>query len=160
MLFCLASIFTIIACQKNNHTADLEQQIKQMKEKIVSHANKKPILTESFVTPSATYQAEKLRDPFEEPPLVSKRISTQTGPLHAFSLSEIRFIGVISEAQQTFAIIMTPDDHAYQVKLGDQIGNQYGKIININQNQIEIVETVTDEKNRPIQHTVVIRFKG
>lgn len=160
ILLCLIGTLTIAACQQNDPSSKLKQQISQTKEKIFKETPKKTLLSEKFTPLMASYQVEKLRDPFEAPHLISMQPAAEASPLNAFPLTELRFIGVVIENEKKFAILMTPNDHTYKVTLGDQIGNQYGKIVNINQSQIDVVETVKDENNRPIQHTVVIRFKG
>ena len=77
-------LLALTACQRGNNSPELERYIKELKERIFMQENKKS----SEKIPSATpvrYEAERMRDPFENSETVKTNKDT-TSPLNAFPL--------------------------------------------------------------------------
>jgi Tfp pilus assembly protein PilP len=78
-----------------------------------------------------------------------------SNPLQSYPVSELQFVGILTQNNQQFsAYIMTPDSMIYLVKVGDVIGEEYGKIIKIDSDHIELVEKVA-VGNQPNQERIV-----
>jgi Tfp pilus assembly protein PilP len=80
-------------------------------------------------------------------------------PLQAVPLSQLKFIGTITEDNELLAYIATPDGNTYSVKKGDMIGDQYGRIVNIDSTKIEVTEKELAKGNKVVEKIVVMQLK-
>ncbi len=69
----------------------------------------------------------------------SKRLKQ---PLEAFPLDALKFVGTLKERDQVWGLIKQPDQQIIRVKLGDYMGQNYGKVIEIKNDHIKVEETV------------------
>ena len=97
------------------------------------------------------YTGKNDRSPFQES--VKKQLAMGgQGPdldrprseLEAFALDSLHMVGVISQNNQLWAIIQSPDNRVYRVSIGDFIGKNYGEIIEITPSEIKVSESVSD----------------
>lgn len=71
-------------------------------------------------------------------------------PLEAYPLESLKFVGVMSKKNKTFATIQTPDNMIYQVKPGNYMGEKLGLITLLAENrqtlkyELKIKETIQD----------------
>ncbi|HSI28806.1 MAG TPA: pilus assembly protein PilP [Methylophilus sp.] len=78
-------------------------------------------------------------------------LKRQKEPLEAYPLEGLKFVGVMSKKNKTFATIQTPDNLVYQVKPGQYIGEKLGLITSLAENQqtlkyeLKIKETIQDQ---------------
>lgn len=63
-------------------------------------------------------------------------------PLEAFPLDGLKFVGILKEGSQLWALISTPSKKVVPVKVGNYMGLNYGRIISIKSNEIKLEETV------------------
>jgi type IV pilus assembly protein PilP len=72
-------------------------------------------------------------------------------PLEAYPLESLKFVGVMSKKNKTFATIQTPDQMVYQVKPGQYMGEKLGLITSLAENkqtlkyELRIKETIQDQ---------------
>ena len=98
-----------------------------------------------------TYDAFDLPDPFKP-----RKLSTGGGggmqpdltrpkePLEAFSLETLKMVGVLSRQGVIHAVIKTPDNAIYHVKKGNYVGQNFGLVTQIGDNQVTLREIVQD----------------
>ena len=98
-----------------------------------------------------TYEAFDLPDPFKP-----RKLSTGGGggmqpdltrpkePLEAFSLETLKMVGVLSRKGVIHAVIKTPDNAIYHVKKGNYVGQNFGLITQIGDNEVSLREIVQD----------------
>ncbi len=111
-------------------------------------------LVEDFV-----YSANMLRSPFLPPSLnntqttiapldgVRPDITRTKEPLEQYELSQLTFRGmVISPEGQQYALVQRPDGSVASVKVGDYIGLNDGRIVEITPTQINLIEIVPDSR--------------
>lgn len=77
-----------------------------------------------------------------------------SNPLNACPLSALKFVGTLMEDNEISAYIMTPDNMVYLVKTGDAIGEEYDKIIKIDDRHL-----VIDKKTLTGMEEVVMELK-
>lgn len=151
----------VMACKKSEPENDLQIYIDQLKQK-ASKPTKSTLSNITVLNPFA-YRADSLRAPFGEKQSVKNNTLTskeiESNPLLAYSLSVLRFLGTLSEESRTFAFVQAPDGMVYQVKLGGMIGDHHGKIINIQADQMDIMEEVSDDGKSNRQHVVTLRLR-
>ena len=104
------------------------------------------------------YAAYDLLDPFVprkiEPPKGSNvpgglqpPANHRKGPLEAFPLENLKMVGTLEQQKAVFALIKTPDNNLYRVKTGDYMGQNFGRIINIDESAVKLKELVQDSGN-------------
>lgn len=92
-------------------------------------------------------KALQKRNPFS-PAIENQKIQPDTqhtkGPLESFPLSQLHFVGVLSQKNQIWALISSPDGAIYNIAIGQYIGQNYGKVSQITNKEITIQETLSD----------------
>ena len=109
-------------------------------------------IVEDFV-----YSASNLRSPFIPPSLVNAQnlpvsnegvrpdATREKEPLEKYELSELTYRGsVISPEGQLFGLVQLPDGTIASVKVGDYLGVNDGRIVEITSTQINLIEIVPD----------------
>jgi len=64
-------------------------------------------------------------------------------PLEAFALDSLKMIGTIGASNKT-GLVMTSDKVTYRVDIGQYIGQQNGKVVDVEPGKITLVELVPD----------------
>jgi type IV pilus assembly protein PilP len=75
--------------------------------------------------------------------LLSAEINRRPEPLESYPLDSVSMVGSVTKKNTPFALLKV-DKLLYQVKLGDYIGQNYGKIIKITENDVSLREIVQD----------------
>ena len=68
--------------------------------------------------------------------------------LEQFELDGLRMVGTLENADENWAIISDPDNVVHRVKVGNYMGRNIGKIINIFEDRVELREIVQDSNGR------------
>ena len=99
------------------------------------------------------YAAYDLTDPFKprkiEPPKTAQKGGIQPDPnrrrepLEAFPLESLKMVGVLKQ-KETFALIRTPENTLYQVKAGNYLGQNFGRIVAVSDSTIKLKEILQD----------------
>jgi type IV pilus assembly protein PilP len=153
--FCIA-LLLLAGCGKSEHFNDLQLFIKQTREHVLTLPRNK---IASIVEPVATtYSSSALRSPFSDAALpVSARVGMH--PLNAFALSMLKLVGTLGDESKMWAVILAPDNSIYQVAVGDEIGDRYGKINKIYSDRMEVVEQVVDDAKQKTERIVTLQLK-
>lgn len=64
--------------------------------------------------------------------------------LEGHTLDSLRMMGTLEKDEEVWGIIRSPDAIIHRVKVGNYMGKNYGKIINISEERIELTEIVPD----------------
>ncbi len=101
-----------------------------------------------------TYNAYDLVDPFKqrkiEPPKnvagggVQPDLTRRKEPLEAYPLESLRMVGTLQQNKATFALVKSPDNNLFRVRLGNYLGQNFGVITEISESNIKIKEIVQD----------------
>jgi type IV pilus assembly protein PilP len=99
------------------------------------------------------YNAFDLTDPFKprkiEPPKgtavggVQPDVTRRREPLEAYPLEALKMVGILKQ-KGTFALVKTPDNNLFQVKSGNYLGQNFGRIVEISDTTIKLKEIVQD----------------
>ena len=100
------------------------------------------------------YAAFDLTDPFKprkiEPPKgatlaggVQPDVNRRREPLEAYPLEALKMVGVLKQ-RGFFALVKTPDNNLFQVKSGNYLGQNFGRITEISDAAIKLREIVQD----------------
>ncbi len=112
-----------------------------------------PPLPEVKPYKSFEYDDYNLPDPFKPRKLRFNSLDSAKAPdvnrpkeiLETFSLTTLKMVGVISKAGVRYAVIKTPVNTIYTVRVGNYMGQDYGKVTEITDKQVKLKEMVQDE---------------
>lgn len=131
--------------------SDLEQWVAQQKAKKGAPLPALPVVKtfETFV-----YKDQDLRDPFASPASNDEKTTSAKGPspdpdrvkepLESFALDSLKMVGTIGTGSQVQALLEDPQGVIHRVHDGNYAGLNYGHIISITEDNIELVELVPD----------------
>ena len=99
-----------------------------------------------------SYNAFDLPDPFKprkiEPTKGNSKLAPdlmrRREPLEAYPLESLNMVGTLAQGKSTYALVRTPDKDVYQVTAGNYLGQNFGVILGINENEIRLKELVQD----------------
>ena len=77
----------------------------------------------------------------EKSALIEPELSRRKQPLEAFPLDSMAMVGILNRKGQLVALVKV-DSLLYQVGLGSYLGQNYGRILKIEENQIVLREIV------------------
>lgn len=63
-------------------------------------------------------------------------------PLENFPLDSLKFVGILKQGSTIWALISEPNGEIARVKPGDYMGQNFGKVIGINEKLLRLEETV------------------
>jgi Tfp pilus assembly protein PilP len=145
-----------MSCGSSNHLSKLQSEIQQMK--IAAEKNQKHSIPAINMPAVSTYQAAKLRSPFENTNAIVN-LNRSSNPLLIYPVSMLKFTGILHKKKNIIGYIAAPDNKIYQVSIGDDLGNRGGKVVVIDQNHIEILEFDSQNGEKPTQHLVTLQIK-
>lgn len=85
----------------------------------------------------------KLQETRQPNSLLVAELSRRKEPLEAFPLDSMTMVGSVRRQSRPFALLRV-DNLLYQVKLGDYLGQNYGKIMKITDTEVILREIVQD----------------
>ncbi|MDP1772648.1 MAG: pilus assembly protein PilP [Methylobacter sp.] len=140
----------------NDDFSDLTRYVSEVKAR-----PKEPIkpLPEIKVIEPFIFKPEGLRDPFRpmEQPEQAEGMDVSTGggikpdttrrkeDLEAFPLDGLKMVGTVDMTSSLWGLVKASDGTIYRVKVGNYMGKNYGKIIRIVSDKIELMEIVPDK---------------
>ena len=150
---CAILLAIIAGCSGN--LSDLEAWVEEVKARPQEGIEPLP---EIMPYKAFTYVKGSKRDPFDtsifRPQIasVSKKISSTISPdpnrvpeyLESFPLDTLRMVGTMSQETQNWALIQTPDNTIQRVLTGNYLGQNNGKIVEVSNDGVELVEIIPD----------------
>lgn len=150
MVYCIAGV--LAGCGEDE-LGDLQAYVTEVKSRKMGKIE--PLPEFQTVVPY-TFVAEGRRDPFaraekkEENP---ERLRTGTGPqpdfarpkeeLEAFELDSLRMVGTIRLQTDLWGLVKAADGTIHRVRPGHHLGRNYGRIVQIKPDRIDLVELVS-----------------
>ncbi|HMC16608.1 MAG TPA: pilus assembly protein PilP [Albitalea sp.] len=90
--------------------------------------------------------------------LLAAEINRRKEPLEAYPLDSMTMVGSVTKQGRPYALLRV-DNLLYQVKLGDYIGQNYGKITKISETDISLREIVQDAAGEWIERTGALQLQ-
>jgi len=119
------------------------------------------------------YSATTLRSPFERPIEVREIANLQavsavkpdtTRPkefLEQFTLDSLRMVGTLERGGTNWVLIRDPEGGVHRVTLGNYLGRHYGKIVELGDSYVAVVEIVSDgSKDGWVERPRSIKLSG
>ena len=148
----LAVPFVLVGCSGEEHQdlrAWIKEQDNMQRPRIEPLPEVKPF--EVF-----TYNADKdgLVDPFRPRKIEVPKQTASGGirpdlnrprePLEAYALENLRMVGSLAQKKEVFAPLKTPDNNLFRVKRGNYVGQNFGRISEIDEGSVKLTEIVQD----------------
>ena len=90
--------------------------------------------------------------------LLSAELNRRKEPLEAYPLDSMSMVGSVSKLGQPFALLRV-DALLYQVKVGDYLGQNYGKILRIAETEVALREIVQDAAGEWIERPATLQLQ-
>jgi type IV pilus assembly protein PilP len=90
--------------------------------------------------------------------LLSAELNRRKEPLEAYPLDSMGMVGSVNKQGQPFALLRV-DNLLYQVKVGDYLGQNYGRITSIAETEIALREIVQDAAGEWIERPATLQLQ-
>ena len=90
--------------------------------------------------------------------LLSGELNRRKEPLESYPLDSVRMVGSLAKAGSPYALLKV-DNLLYQVKLGDYLGQNYGRITKIAETEIALREIVQDAAGEWIERASTLQLQ-
>ena len=90
--------------------------------------------------------------------LLSAELNRRKEPLEAYPLDSMGMVGSVDKNGQRHALLRV-DNLLYQVKVGDHLGQNYGKITKIGETEIALREIVQDAAGEWVERTTTLQLQ-
>jgi len=87
-----------------------------------------------------------------------RELNRRKEPLEAFPLDSMAMVGSVVKSGQQFALLRV-DKLLYQVKVGDYLGENSGRIIKITETEITLRESVFDAANEQVERIGTLQLQ-
>lgn len=149
----LISFFLLGGCSNKEKRAELEAYVKKTNSRSIKEIEPLPEVKpfETF-----TYQDANMRSPFtpSSPEAVARKLGNDNGirpdvnrrkePLEAFPLDTLRMVGTVEKEGKKWALVVDKDGTIYRLTTGNYIGQNEGRIYEINEEKMLINEIIPD----------------
>lgn len=148
-------LLVLFGCKESN--TDMQNFINQTKNRKTKPIEPLPLFKQFQ---PYKYTAANLRNPFE--PYVAAKAEAPTplaikgpgpdmkrpkDPLEYFPLDALKMVGTISRGKMKYALVKDPHGLVHRVGVGNYMGLNFGKILNITETTIEIREWINLQGN-------------
>ena len=90
--------------------------------------------------------------------LVAPELARRKEPLEAFPLDAMSLVGSVVKAGQPVALVKV-DSLLYQVKLGNYLGQNYGRVTKVNETEVVLREIVQDAVGEWVERVATLQLK-
>jgi type IV pilus assembly protein PilP len=147
-----ACAFVLVSCGGEQY-GDLKEELNLLTKDLRGKVAPVPVVKPYEPVP---YMAGEMADPFgpAKIELVTRSASNSTSkfkpdesrtkePLEAFPLETLKMVGVLQQGKQTFGLVRA-DASLYRVRAGNYMGQNFGLITEVNDNEIKLRELIQD----------------
>ncbi len=149
----IAALLLLAACGGDQHQ-DLKEELKTLTKDLRGQIPPLPVVKPYEPVP---YKALDLPDPFGPAKIelaVAAAAKSKVGanapdttrpkePLEAYPLESLKMVGTLTQKGVTFALVRA-DSSVYRIKKGNYLGQNFGIVTEISENQINLKELVQD----------------
>ena len=167
MCCALATTLWVVGCGANHE--ELQQWMEQQRREV--KPNVKPLQPPKKFDPQP-YSAAQSVEPFSNQKLtvaikqesrqpnslLSGELNRRKEPLESYPLDGVRMVGSLAKSGLPFALLKV-DNLLYQVKVGDYLGQNYGRITKIAETEIALREIVQDAAGEWIERVSTLQLQ-
>lgn len=159
-LACPCLLALLLAGCNAGGTSDLEQFIKTTGQDGAGQIDPLPVVKQ---VDTFEYRQDDLTDPFLPRNLrpagkgIQPDLARPKQPLEEFPLDALRLVGTLKHpGQSTKAVIRDPKGTLYTIQVGARIGQNYGKVVAIQDHALDIRELMQDGSGEWIESKAVM----
>ena len=153
-LLVITCVLALFGCSSGDEYADLRNFMAEVEARPTGEIAPLPVFEpyQPF-----TYGTANRRSPFEPPVVIPEKTAQQIANsgvkppenhtkqyLERFNIASLSMVGTLSQADITFALIMDNEGGVHRVEAGDFMGTNWGKVENISESRIDVIEIVSD----------------
>jgi type IV pilus assembly protein PilP len=162
-----ATIFLLSACggEQEELSQWMEQQRREVKPSVEPISPPKqftpqPYLALNGVEPFSNQKLTvALKQEVKQPnSMLAAEINRRKEPLEAYPLDSMSMVGSVVRGGRPYALLRV-DNLLYQVKQGDYLGQNYGKITKITETDVSLREIVQDAAGEWIERTSALQLQ-
>lgn len=171
LLILTSALFLLTACGSSKED-DVRQWIveerNQTRPKVAPIPAPKQFTPESYTNASALepFSNQKLTQALKRDSsqvaangaLVAPELARRKEPLESFPIDAMSLVGSIIKAGQPVALLKV-DNLLYQVKLGNYLGQNYGRVTKINETEVILREIVQDAVGEWIERVATLQLQ-
>jgi len=147
------ALFMLSGCFGGPDFGDLQAFMDQVESKPKGQIEPLP---EFLPYQAFAYAAGNLRSPFEPPqeirPVPAGQKKSNVKPdsnrvrqyLEQFNVAQLRMVGTLAQGPAFYGLVQDGNGGVHRVRNGDYMGTDHGRILSINESQIEMIEIVAD----------------
>ncbi len=163
----IAVVLTLAACTSSEDELQqwMEQERREAKPNVTPLSPPKkfdpqPYVASNGVEPfSARKLTVALKQEARQPnSLLASEINRRKEPLEAYPLDSMGMVGSVIKQGRQFALLRV-DNLLYQVKTGDYLGQNYGKVTEITETGVTLREVVQDAAGEWIERTSSLQLQ-
>lgn len=147
-----ACLFTVGACSETNE--DLQNWMNETSQQAKTNLAK-PQYTKLNLQPSYTPPPQPRYNMFD-PARLKAGIQSTDAPdtnrpkevLEELPLEKLRYVGMINSKDRSPSAFIEANGHVYTVKIGNYLGQDYGRIIAITSDEVILNESIEDAAGR------------
>lgn len=143
----------------------MEQQRKEAKPTVAPLLPPKKFLPQPYESAAGVdpYSPQKLsvaikQEAAQPNSLLTAEISRRKEPLEAYPLDTMSMVGSLTRENRRYALLRV-DNLLYQVKAGDYLGQNFGRITKISETEISLREVVQDAAGEWIERTSTLQLQ-
>ena len=159
--------FVISACSGSQDELQqwIEQQRREVKPNISPLSPPKKFNPQAYLAANAVepFSSQKLtvaikQEARQSNSLLAAEVNRRKEPLEAYPVDSMAMVGSVTKQGHPYALLKV-DSLLYQVKRGDYIGQNYGKITKISETDISFREIVQDAAGEWIERTSSLQLQ-
>jgi type IV pilus assembly protein PilP len=81
-------------------------------------------------------------------------------PLEAYGLNELALVGILQVGGQPSALVRAPGGQVHRLRVGNYMGNDFGRIISITESSIQLIEVVPTGRGGWVERTTRLSLDG
>lgn len=169
--FGVMSLFVIVSGCMADRVEDVENKMQEIRQNPAQEISQPPVFES---VKSFNYGAEKLRSPFMPPSLQSRlaeeaAVGNQVVPdqnrpkeqLEQFDLAQLVMRGIIEEPTgERYALVEDPTGTLFPARVGNYMGKNDGRIVEINAREVNLIEIVPDGGDGYVERPKTILAPG
>jgi type IV pilus assembly protein PilP len=161
-LLILPLAIMLVSCSSTNHEDIkkwMSEQSSKQKGRIKPLPPAKTFIPVPFIATS---------DPFKEKPILTLNAEQnkyapnpdrRKEPLESYPLENLKMSGIMIKDKVTYALIITPEGTVHYITYNNYIGNNYGRVIKIDESQVVLDERVKNTSDEWEARNAVINLE-
>ena len=165
MAFALAALVSACGAEYEELQQWMEQQKREAKPNVTPLVPPKKFNPQAYASAQAVdpYSLQKLsvalkQEARQPNSLLAAELNRRREPLEAFPLDSMGMVGSVNKQGRPYALLKV-DNLLYQVKAGDYLGQNYGRITRIGETEVALREIVQDAAGEWIERPATLQLQ-